>query len=209
MSVGREMWEAYVQIVTFCNTHFIFADIIQAEIFKPKLSNSIPTPSHVFVHFRTLPMIPTFPEPLVRVPHAFLQPCLPILHLITFTLIVSNCLSSSYCIMIHDIASLAPSICSFRVLSSFFMHPWLQFHWVFKFPVSCMFLHSEYWTQLVFVLLYLTTLPISSIPIPVHSTHSAHLRTLNSEPLSLLSLHSCSELFRYTSCSGTFQKLDS
>ena len=48
-----------------------------------------------------------------------------------------------------------------------------------KSPVTCMFPSSEYQTWLVFVLLYSTTLWISSIPIPVHSTHSAYLWTLN------------------------------
>ena len=52
--------ERYSGVVTFHNTHSIFADIIRAEIFKPNLSNSIPAPSHSFVCFRALPMILTF-----------------------------------------------------------------------------------------------------------------------------------------------------
>ena len=108
-----------------CNTHFIFADIIQAEIFEPNLSNSIPNSSHIFVHFRALLVIPTFLEPSVRVPCTILWPCLQILCSITLALIVSNCVLLSCCIMIRDIASHAPSVCSFWVLSSFFMRPWL------------------------------------------------------------------------------------
>ena len=46
--------------VTFCNTHSIFADIIQAEIFERDLSNSIPNQLHIFMHFCALLMIPTF-----------------------------------------------------------------------------------------------------------------------------------------------------
>ena len=37
-----------MQHVTFRNTHSIFADIIQAEIFEPNLSNAIPDTSHIF-----------------------------------------------------------------------------------------------------------------------------------------------------------------
>ena len=43
------------EIVTFRSTHSNFADIIQAEIFKPDLSNSIPNPSLNFAYFRVLP----------------------------------------------------------------------------------------------------------------------------------------------------------
>ena len=50
----------------------------------------------------------------------FPQPCLHLLHSITLVLIVSNCFASSCCIMICDIASRVPSVCSFQVLSSFF-----------------------------------------------------------------------------------------
>ena len=46
--------------VMFHNTHSIFADIIQAEIFEPNLSNSITDSLHVFAHFHTLPVILTF-----------------------------------------------------------------------------------------------------------------------------------------------------
>ena len=35
-------------LVTFRNTHPIFADIIWAEIFEPNLSNAIPDTSHIF-----------------------------------------------------------------------------------------------------------------------------------------------------------------
>ena len=109
--------------VTFHNTHSIFADIIQAEMFEPNLSNSIPNTSHISMHSCAIPAIPTFSEPSVRILHTILQPCLQLLHSITLALIVSNCPSSSCCIMICDIASHAPSICSFQVLSSFFVHP--------------------------------------------------------------------------------------
>ena len=101
--------------VMFCNTHSICADIIWAEIFEPNLSNSIPDSSHIFMRFCALLAIPTFSEPSVRVPCAILQPCFQILRSITLALNVSNCLLLSCCIMIRDIASHAPSICSFRV----------------------------------------------------------------------------------------------
>ena len=109
--------------VMFHNTHSIFADIIWAEIFEPNLSNSIPDSSHVFMHFRALLAIPTFSEPSVCILCDILQPCFQILRSITLALIVSNYLLFSCCIIIHDIASHAPSVCSFRVLSSFFMCP--------------------------------------------------------------------------------------
>ena len=92
--------------VTLGNTHSIFADIIWAEIFEPNLSNLIPDSSHVFAHFCAFLAIPTFWEPLVHVPCTVLQPYLQLLHSITLTLIVSNCLSFSCCIMIRDIASM-------------------------------------------------------------------------------------------------------
>ena len=82
--------------VTFHNTHSIFADIIQAEILEPDLSNSISNSLHNFTHFHVLPTIPTFLEPLVPVPRTILQPCLQLLCSITLTLIVSNCLLSSH-----------------------------------------------------------------------------------------------------------------
>ena len=44
---GRSM-RGYATDVTFRNTHSIFADIIQAEIFEPNLSNAIPNTSHIF-----------------------------------------------------------------------------------------------------------------------------------------------------------------
>ena len=197
----------------FHNTHSIFADIIQAEIFEPILSNAIPTPLHIFACSAHFWQFWHSPETLVHIPCAFLWPCLQLLCSISLALIVSNCFPSSCCIMIHDIASLVPSVCSFQVLSSFFVHPWLQSHRVFKFPVSCMFLHSERrthtqqwtWTWLVFVLLYLT-LPIF-ISIPVHSMHSAYLRTLllwtSVSPTFALVLRIISVHFL---CSSAFQK---
>ena len=99
--------------VTFCNTHSNFADIIQAEILEPKLSNSIPNPSHHFTHLRAFCIIPNDSE-IHRTfrPHSahHLRPCLQILHSITLALIVSNCLSFSCCTMIRDTASYAPSV---------------------------------------------------------------------------------------------------
>ena len=104
--------------VTFRNTHSNFADIIQPEIFEPELSKldfppfaQLHTLPCVSTHFQT---IPTFLEPSDHVPRTTPRPCLQILHSITLTLIVFNCLSVSCCTMIHDIASHAPSVCSFR-----------------------------------------------------------------------------------------------
>ena len=150
--------------VTFCNTHSNFADIIQAEIFEPNLSNSIPTPSYIFVHFRILPTILTLSGTFSPVsPHSTCCPSTlpPITHSITLTLIVSNCLSSSCCIMIRDIHSL---LCSFHlvlpsivfILSCIPDFSFIEYLLLLKFPVSCMFPHSEYQTRLVFILLYLT-----------------------------------------------------
>ena len=85
----------------FRNTHSIFADIIQAEIFEPNLSNLIPNSLHNFARFRALPAIPTFLEPSVHVLCTILRPCLQLLRSITLTLIVSNCLSFPCCIMIR------------------------------------------------------------------------------------------------------------
>ena len=104
---GRGPWGG--NTVTFCNTHSIFADIIQAEIFEPNLSNSIPDSLHIFVCFCALLAIPTFLEPSVHVQCAILWPCFQILRSITLALIVSNCLLFSCYIVIHDIASHVPS----------------------------------------------------------------------------------------------------
>ena len=111
--------------VMFCNTHSIFADIVQAEIFKPDLSNLIPNSSHIFACFRALPTILTFSGTFSPRSACYPSTLFPIT---SFSNSYSYCVylivsHLSCCIMIHDIASHAPSVCSFRVLSSFFMHP--------------------------------------------------------------------------------------
>ena len=100
-------------------------------------------------------MIPTFPEPSDHVPHAILRPCLPKLRSITLALIVSNCLSFSCCTMIRDIAPHAPSVLFLPGIVSTLRASLTLFHRVYKFPMSCMFLHSEYRTRLISCLVLL------------------------------------------------------
>ena len=174
----------------FHNTHSIFADIIQAEIFEPDLSNLIPnlcTTLHTSMHFQRFQHSS---EPSVHALCAILQPCLQLLHSIALTLIVSNCLPSSCCTMIQDIASLVPS----KYLSSFFVRPWLCFlKYLSTLCHVCMFPHSEYRTRPVFVLFY-STLPIKLIL----SGASMHLRTIQTLNLCL------SRLLTHTqNCSST------
>ena len=75
--------------VMFCNTHSIFADIIQAEIFEPNLSNSIPDSLHIFTRFCALPAILTFSGTFS--PHSTCYPS-------TLSPITSFNNSHSYCI---------------------------------------------------------------------------------------------------------------
>ena len=180
----------------FHNTHSIFSDIIWAEIFEPNLSNSIPDSLHIFAHFHALPVIPTFSEPLVYVPCAILWPCFHILHSITLTLIVSNCLSLSCCIMICDIASHAPSICSFRVLSLFFVCPWL---YSIKYLSSPCHVCSHILNIKLYPTLIRLTLLDSSDKLILSRTFRALPNYTNSEAPLLSPPHSDSDSFQYTS----------
>ena len=89
---AEQMWHTDTVVilsVMFHNTHSIFADIIQAEIFEPNLSNSIPNLSHIFARFCTLPTIPTFSRTFG--PHSARYP----LTLFPITSFNNSC---SYCI---------------------------------------------------------------------------------------------------------------
>ena len=181
--------------VTFCNTHSIFADIIWAEIFEPNLSNSIPT-LHTSLHssarFR---LFRHSSDPSVCIPCAILQPCLQILRSITLALIVSNCLSFSCSIMIRDIAPHAPSICSFWVLSLFFMHPWLYSIEYLSSPCHVYFRILN--IELDPTLIHLALLD-SSDKLIQSCAFRAPPNYMNSEPPFLSPSHSYSESFRYT-----------
>ena len=84
------------KFVTFCNTHSNFADIIQAEIFEPGPSDSIPHLLHNFTHLRVFPHISErfrHSQNHRTVFRVLSRPCLQILRSITLALIVSNSLA--------------------------------------------------------------------------------------------------------------------
>ena len=156
--------------VTFCNTPTNFTDIIPAETLVPKPAIQflcLHAPLHTSMHFW---YFQNSLEPRVHTLCTFLVWTLSprysfnkSWHLFLLFLIVPA-YSWWTLIMIHVIASHVPSMflpCSFQVLSLFFVLPWLQSTWVYKFPVSCMFPHSEYWICLA---LYSTQPPFWPSP---------------------------------------------
>ena len=96
------------------------------------------------------------------------RPCLRMFRSIALALIVSNCLSFSCCTMIRGIAPHAPSVLILLGIVFVLRASLTLSHQVYKFPVSCMFPHSEYRTRLVSCLALLDSSnelnPTSRIP---------------------------------------------